>query len=154
MTAVLVFASGAVTGALSTGLLSNGPAPRQARDINLPPAIASTPAAPTVTESAPAILPAATNGITESQSTPQPARPSRSGYRGTLQVNSQPLGASVFVNNKYAGQTPLVLRSMPVGSRAVRLDLAGYQPWSRSVRVSANESTTVRAELNRSKTLN
>jgi hypothetical protein len=55
----------------------------------------------------------------------------------------------VFINNDYAGQTPLVVRAMDIGSRAVRLRLEGYEPWSRGVRVVANESTTVTADLTR-----
>jgi len=70
------------------------------------------------------------------------------GHVGTLSVHSLPQGASVFINNEYAGQTPLVLRAMPAGSRALRLRLEGYEAWSRGVRVVANQSTTVKAQLN------
>jgi hypothetical protein len=76
-----------------------------------------------------------------------------SGYRGALRVNSQPRGASVFINERYVGRTPMVLRSLPVGSRAVRLRLDGYAPWSRGVNIVANEFTTVAAKLNPAKTI-
>jgi hypothetical protein len=69
------------------------------------------------------------------------------GYRGTLIVTSKPRGASVFVNGKLRGQTPLVLRGQSAGSRAVRLDLDGYAPWSRGVQVVADQSTTIDARL-------
>jgi hypothetical protein len=79
-----------------------------------------------------------------------PPSAKRSGsLRGELVVASQPEGAMVFINNDYAGQTPLVVRAMDIGSRAVRLRLEGYEPWSRGVRVVANESTTVTADLTR-----
>jgi hypothetical protein len=71
------------------------------------------------------------------------------GHRGTLIVNSTPEGAEVFVNNQLAGSTPLVMRSQPVGSRAVRVRLDGYSAWSRGVRVVANTSTTISAQLTR-----
>ena len=70
-------------------------------------------------------------------------------YRGTLMVNSQPRGARIFLNERYVGQTPMLIRALPAGSRAVRLRLDGYQPWSRGVSVVANETTTVAAKLNR-----
>ena len=72
-----------------------------------------------------------------------------SGYRGTLIVTSKPRGASVFVNGKLKGQTPLVLRGQSAGSRAVRLDLDGYAAWSRGVQVVADQSTTIDARLSR-----
>jgi hypothetical protein len=75
------------------------------------------------------------------------AKKQTTGHVGTLSVQSLPQGASVFINNEYAGQTPLVLRAVPAGSRAVRLRLDGYDAWSRGVRVVANQSTTVRAQL-------
>ena len=77
----------------------------------------------------------------------RPAAPSRPRYQGSLRINSQPASATVFVNNKVVGQTPLVLSSLPVGSRAVRLELSGYAPWSRSVQVVANQSANVTARL-------
>lgn len=80
-----------------------------------------------------------------------PALPPRSpGHRGTLIVTSQPVGASVFVNNRLAGRTPLVMKAVPAGSRAVRLSLDGYAAWSRGVSVVANQSTTITAKLEES----
>ncbi len=69
------------------------------------------------------------------------------GYRGALEVDSQPAGATVFVNGQPAGRTPLVLSSLPVGSRAIRIELSGYRPWSQSVRVVADRSARVLARL-------
>ena len=80
---------------------------------------------------------------------PKPVAPRVRGHRGTLVVNSTPRGAEVFVNNRLAGRTPLVIRSEPAGSRAIRLSLDGYRSWSRGVNVIANRSTTVTARLNR-----
>jgi hypothetical protein len=72
---------------------------------------------------------------------------SSTAHVGTLTVQSLPPGASVYINNEYAGQTPLVLRSLPAGSRALQVRLDGYDAWSRGVRVVANQSTSVRAQL-------
>jgi len=71
-------------------------------------------------------------------------------HRGTLIVTSTPGGASVYVNNQLAGQTPLVMRGLAAGSRAVRLDLDGYARWSRGIQVVADQSTTISARLSQS----
>ena len=68
-------------------------------------------------------------------------------FRGSLIVNSRPSGARVFVNGRNVGQTPLVLRNQPAGSRAIRVALDGYEPWSSAVRVVADTETRLRAEL-------
>ena len=69
-------------------------------------------------------------------------------HRGTLIVTSTPQGAAVFINDQYAGQTPLTIRRMPAGSRAVRVALDGFASWSRGVQVVADQTTTVSAKLN------
>jgi PEGA domain len=74
-------------------------------------------------------------------------RPAVSGYRGALTLTSSPDGAQVVLNGKVVGQTPVVLNNLPVGSRAIVVRRDGYSPWSASVRVIANQRTTVRATL-------
>ena len=73
--------------------------------------------------------------------------PSASGYRGALALTSSPDGAQVVLNGKVVGETPVVLNDLPVGSRAIVVRRDGYSPWSASVRVIANQRTTVRATL-------
>jgi hypothetical protein len=70
-----------------------------------------------------------------------------SGYRGALALSSSPEGAQVVLNGKVVGQTPVVLNDLPVGSRAIVVRRDGYSAWSASVRVVANQRTTVRATL-------
>ena len=74
---------------------------------------------------------------------------STTGFRGSLVVNSDPPGAQVFVGGEPAGSTPLELKAIPVGSRAIRIEAAGYQKWSAAVRVVANQRTQVTATLTR-----
>jgi hypothetical protein len=69
------------------------------------------------------------------------------GHIGTLRVDSTPSGAEVFLNSRLAGQTPLVIRNLPVGSRAVRISLDGYTVWSRGVRIVADQATAISARL-------
>jgi hypothetical protein len=75
-----------------------------------------------------------------------PASPSLP-FRGTLEFQSDPSGAQVVINGRMVGRTPLVLRDLAVGSRAVRLEAPGYQWWSAAVRVVAQETTTVTVRL-------
>jgi hypothetical protein len=53
----------------------------------------------------------------------------------------------VFVNGVPVGVTPLLLRRLPVGSRAVRIALDGFERWSSQVRIVADERTVVAASL-------
>jgi hypothetical protein len=53
----------------------------------------------------------------------------------------------VFINGVQVGVTPLLLRDQPAGSRAVRVELDGYERWSVATRIVADESTAVVAEL-------
>jgi hypothetical protein len=68
-------------------------------------------------------------------------------YRGSVAITSRPQGADVFINGQRVGTTPLELRNLPVGSRAVRLVLNGHDTWSRAIDVVANQRTTVAAAL-------
>lgn len=100
---------------------------------------------------APPVAPAKTAEPAPTPSrTPRPAAsgsPSASGYRGALALTSSPDGAQVVLNGKMVGKTPVVLNDLPVGSRAIVVRRDGYSPWSASVRVIANQRTTVRATL-------
>jgi hypothetical protein len=68
-------------------------------------------------------------------------------YTGSLAVHSGPQGARAFVNGAEVGPTPVVLRNLPVGSRVVRLEADGYQPWSAAIQITADQQTWVRAKL-------
>jgi PEGA domain len=68
-------------------------------------------------------------------------------YRGALVLRSAPQGARVFVNGALVGSTPLVLENLPVGSRAVRIEADGYQHWSSSTQVVADQETHLSATL-------
>ena len=82
---------------------------------------------------------------------PQPSRSSApvvvTNYRGGLRIDSQPSGATVFVNDQRIGQTPIALSSLPVGSRAVRLELEQHGTWSGAVRVVANQTARLSIRL-------
>jgi hypothetical protein len=109
----------------------------------LPPSVGSAPISSLPTQSG-----AAVNHIERVRRRNDAAAPEGATvYRGGLSIDSVPAGATVFVNNQPVGQTPIRLRSLPAGSRAIRLELSGYAPWSRSVRVVADQSENVSARL-------
>jgi len=68
-------------------------------------------------------------------------------FRGSLEVRSSPQGAHVFLNGVPVGTTPVLLRDMPVGSRALRVELDGYNHWSSTVQIMAKEQTRIMATL-------
>jgi hypothetical protein len=82
--------------------------------------------------------------------TQRPApRPRRTVFRGALAVTSKPTGARVSINGQSLGVTPLTVRSLPVGSRVVRLTAQGYHPWASAVRVVANQRNSVLVTMQR-----
>ena len=60
--------------------------------------------------------------------------------RGTLTVRSTPPGASVEVNGRGEGRTPVSLRNIPLGGHTVVLTRPGYQPERRRVTLSPNRA--------------
>jgi len=63
---------------------------------------------------------------------------------GTLVVHSDPVGATVFLDGRNAGITPLSIDRVPQGERDVSLQLMGYAPYRTNVLVRPND--TVRLE--------
>jgi PEGA domain/Protein kinase domain len=68
---------------------------------------------------------------------------------GPLRVESRPAGASVYLDGRLVGVTPLSLPAVPAGDHTIRLQLDGYQPWASSVQVSSAEANRVTASLER-----
>lgn len=89
-------------------------------------------------------------------SAPQPRSPDRKSapadsqsprYVGTLSITSVPSGASVSINGKPAGVTPLRLSRQRAGSLAVQVAHDGFERWSAAVNVPADQLTQVSATL-------
>ena len=62
-------------------------------------------------------------------------------------VESRPPGASVTINGRPSGTTPLTLDKLEPGEFRVDLALQGYQPFSTTVRVVAGERARAAASL-------
>lgn len=91
---------------------------------------------------------AAPRPVSNLREAPADETPSRQ-FRGSLVLHSTPQGGHAFVNGKPVGSTPVILSSLPAGSRVVRIEAEGYQTWSAAVRVVADEQTRVTATLYR-----
>ena len=87
--------------------------------------------------------------LTRAATPPRPAQTTATTPRETtsLFVESRPTGATVFIDGKRVGTTPMSLSSVTVGAHAIRLELAGFRPWTSSVRVVAGEKNRVAASL-------
>jgi protein kinase-like protein/PEGA domain-containing protein len=79
----------------------------------------------------------------------QPPRtvPAQTTFTGSLYVDSRPQGATVLLDNRSVGKTPLKLDAVAIGTHVVRIELAGKQPWSSTTRVVAGEMARVTGSL-------
>jgi hypothetical protein len=91
--------------------------------------------------------PSASVTVALRRETPAPAAGAR--VIGSVAVDSRPTGARVYLDDRLAGTTPIVVPEVAAGSHAIRIELEGYQRWSSSVRVVAGERSKVNASLDR-----
>ena len=68
-------------------------------------------------------------------------------FTGSLYVDSRPRGATVFVDGRSVGKTPLSVPDVAIGSHVVRIEMAGKQPWTTTTRVVAGEMQRVTGSL-------
>jgi hypothetical protein len=79
------------------------------------------------------------------------AQPPGKVFRGSVSFESNPAGARVTLNGRIVGTTPLVLGDLRAGSYVLLIELRDHDRWSRSVRVVADTTTVVRADLRRAR---
>jgi serine/threonine protein kinase len=80
---------------------------------------------------------------------PSVSMPSSDATTSAIMVESRPSGASVHVDGRLVGKTPLKLMSVAPGDHAVTLEHDGYQRWTSSVRIVAGKPARVAASLER-----
>jgi hypothetical protein len=85
----------------------------------------------------------------QAASAPAVSAPSVSARTGTLQIESRPSGAGVWLDGAPAGKTPLSLADVRPGTHTVRIEQPGYRPWSTSVSIAAGQHERVAASLER-----
>ena len=80
---------------------------------------------------------------------PRPATPEAAAetFTGSLFVDSRPQGATVFLDGKSIGVTPLTMPNVAIGSHIVKLEMAGKKPWTASTSVTAGQIARVTGSL-------
>jgi len=81
--------------------------------------------------------------------TPAPLADAATANGGAIEVVSRPAGAQVSIDGQMIGQAPLSIADVAEGTHDIRLELAGFNPWVTSVRVSRGGRTRVGASLAR-----
>jgi hypothetical protein len=71
------------------------------------------------------------------------------GFVGTLQIRSNPVGAAVYLNQQYVGETPLKLPRLRAGSHVIWVEQVGYERWTAGVLVPTDKITQVQVTLQR-----
>ena len=66
---------------------------------------------------------------------------------GTLEVDSRPVGARVFVDDRPVGTTPVRVPDVAPGSRVVRLELLDHRSWTEVAQVGPGKTTRVAGSL-------
>jgi hypothetical protein len=66
---------------------------------------------------------------------------------GALVIESRPAGATVLIDGRPVGTTPMSLGDVRVGNHTVRIERDGYRIWTASVKIAAGEQNRVTASL-------
>ncbi len=66
--------------------------------------------------------------------------------RAFLRLESEPIGAEIFVDGWFTGKTPLYL-NLPLGKHQVRLTLPGYHEWETQVELSKEGEVSLPVRL-------
>ena len=115
------------------------------------PAVPAAVASPPETAARPRVVPGRSpRPSVAARPTPARAAPvPLAAMPAALLVDSRPAGASVFLDGRLIGTTPLSLPSVATGDHAVRIELAGYTQWTSSVRLAGGERRRIAASLER-----
>jgi len=69
------------------------------------------------------------------------------GSTGSINVKSNPLGATVYLDDNNQGVTPITLNNIAKGSHALVINMTGYKDYQTSVTVTAGKTTNVNPKL-------
>jgi len=93
-----------------------------------------------------AVPPAKTDAAPKQGVSP-PAKADAEGEAGVLVLDSRPTGATVFLDGRSVGKTPLNLPGVKAGDHTIRYELSGHYPWAASINVVGGTSTRVGGSL-------
>jgi serine protease Do len=90
--------------------------------------------------------PGSTSFVSESAAAPDPQTPSSPEGFGTVTITSEPDGAEIFIDEKFHGNTPAILK-LSAGSHAVVLKFPGRADWRRTLEVLKSSKSSLKAAL-------
>jgi hypothetical protein len=101
--------------------------------------------APNATKS-PGTGPASPSANTTKSPNTSPAKPSEPPTQATATITSVPPLADIEIDGKYSGSTSSSIK-LTSGSHAITIKKDGYEPWSRTVEITAGSEITINADL-------
>jgi serine/threonine-protein kinase len=116
---------------------------------HVPATVAPAPAPPPGRETTPAAKAAPTKAAPAKAAPAKAAaaEPAPASYNGSLYVDSRPRGATVFLDGKSVGQTPVSVPDVQVGSHVVRIEMDGKRPVTANPRIAAGKTERVTVSL-------
>jgi serine/threonine-protein kinase len=90
--------------------------------------------------------PAGAKATQDTAPTPKPSA-ATAAQTGTLVVESRPLGATVVVDGRVVGTTPLTIGDVRAGNHAVRIERDGYRTWTSTATITGGEQSRLTASL-------
>ena len=66
---------------------------------------------------------------------------------GSIDVNSSPLEANIYIDDKHVGTTPMLLPNYLVGTHTIKLSKAGHSDFSQVITVEEGQTFEVNAKL-------
>ncbi|MCR5036533.1 MAG: SUMF1/EgtB/PvdO family nonheme iron enzyme [Bacteroidales bacterium] len=66
---------------------------------------------------------------------------------GNLEINTEPSGATVFIDNKNYGQTPLVLDNIIIGTHELVIEKSGYSTLEKTIVLEQSSKLSVKEKL-------
>lgn len=66
---------------------------------------------------------------------------------GTISVNSEPSGASVYLDGELKGTTPITVSEVSAGAHEIKFMKKGYKEWSKSISVSGGSTSDISVSL-------
>jgi hypothetical protein len=67
---------------------------------------------------------------------------------GSIEVESNPSGAKVYLDSDYVGTTPFTIEDASLGSHKITISKTGYVDYTKWVTVKVDSTSTVSADLN------
>ncbi len=72
---------------------------------------------------------------------------------GSLEVNTSPMDAEIYIDGKHYGQTPNYINEILIGSHTLKLEKSGCAPITKTITIKENETLTINEKLQTGKTI-